>query len=259
MTIVRGPRQDRYTVLNRTLISDDRLSFRALGLLTFILDKPDHWRIDSIDLAKGEGREGRDAVRTALKELEAAGYLRRQRVHRPDGTFDMLSTVFDSPEAATRAGKPGPGNPALDNQATNTSTGTEDCEDSDAPVLQAATQPSEPARAAVAEATPRQRPRDELFDAMTEACGIIQSEMTRTLHGQASKAVVELRKAGATPDEVARRADVYRSLYPDNTLTPAALCKHWAMVREVRAPAARHGTSNAVSALREHMAAKAAS
>jgi hypothetical protein len=69
---------------------------------------------------------------------------------------------------------------------------------------------------------------------MTEACGIIQAEMTRTLHGQASRAVEELRRAGATPDEVIRRSAVYRATYPDNSLTPAALCKHWAMVRELR-------------------------
>jgi hypothetical protein len=168
-------------------------------------------------------------------DVEAWVALFHRRRHRAD---------TGPANAANRAETGAPGPACIEDQSENTSTN--------------ASVPSEPSRAAVAEATPRQRPRDELFDAMTEACGIIQSEMTRTLHGQASKAVMELRKAGATPDEVARRADVYRSLYPDNTLTPAALCKHWAMVREVRAPATRHGTSNAVSALREHMAAKAA-
>lgn len=124
--IVRGPRQDRFTILNRRLIDDDHLSYRALGLLTFILDKPDDWRIDSCDLARGEGREGRDAVRTALRELEEAGYLRRKRIRRPDGTFDMESTVYDSPvDREADAGEPATGNPPSGSPATNPSTGNE--------------------------------------------------------------------------------------------------------------------------------------
>jgi len=99
--------------------------------------------------------------------------------------------------------------------------------------------PSEPTRAAVAEtAKARGRQPDELFDAMTEVCGIQPCELTKSIRGQANRALKELREVGATADEVFRRAEVYQSMYPNNTLTPAALSKHWPMLRELRTPTA---------------------
>jgi hypothetical protein len=61
------------------------ISFRAVGVLAFLLSRPDGWETDSVRMSKGEGREGRDAVRTALNELEGAKYLHRVKVRRPAG------------------------------------------------------------------------------------------------------------------------------------------------------------------------------
>lgn len=252
MTIIRAPREDRYTILNRTVISDDRLSFRALGLLTFILDKPDDWRIDSTELARGEGREGRDAVRAALTELEAAGYLRRQRVRRADGTFDMESTVYDTPvEEPTGAGKPGPGNPAPVDQATKTSTDTEYWNDSDAPLVESAPHSPPPTRRAtpLKAAMPRAE-RDEVYQAAVVACGWTYGEMTQRQRKSCAVAVNELLAVGATPEEVHRRALIYPQRY-QAALTPNALASQWAALREV--PTAGRDNS-ALAALRAYAA-----
>lgn len=74
-----------WTTLPTKTLADDELSFRALGILAYLLSRPPGWETDSKRLAAGKRREGRDAVRTALKELEAARYLHRVKVRRPAG------------------------------------------------------------------------------------------------------------------------------------------------------------------------------
>jgi len=110
MTIIRAPREERFTVLNRTIIADERISYRALGLLVFLLDKPDNWRVEATALAAGEGREGREAVQTALKELQTVGYLMRQRRQDEAGHWITESFVYESP-GRTDNGIPGVGQP----------------------------------------------------------------------------------------------------------------------------------------------------
>jgi hypothetical protein len=79
-------------------------------------------------------------------------------------------------------------------------------------------------------AAPQQKPakRDELFEAVAQACGIDWTNITPSGRGPLNKAVKELRDIGVTPDQVGGRAAAYRRTYPDAPLTPMALTKHWA-------------------------------
>ena len=43
--IIRAQRRETFTVVNNTAINDNRLSFRAKGVLVYILSKPDNWRV----------------------------------------------------------------------------------------------------------------------------------------------------------------------------------------------------------------------
>jgi len=48
MELVRGPQKRRnFTILDNPVINGDRLPFRALGVLTFLLSKPEGWRVDA--------------------------------------------------------------------------------------------------------------------------------------------------------------------------------------------------------------------
>lgn len=120
VSIVRAPRPDsRFLIVRNSVAQDERLSYRARGLLVAILSRPDHWRVDSTQLAR-EAKEGRDAVRSALKELETCGYLRRVTTRDENGRWVTDQVVYDTPQDETAghtgdgfpvAGKPGAGKP----------------------------------------------------------------------------------------------------------------------------------------------------
>lgn len=95
--IIRGPRPDRYVIIANEIAQDERLSFRARGLLTLLLSKPEGWRTNSTQLALETPREGRDAIRTALRELETVGYLTRRRHQDTAGRWITDTIVTDEP------------------------------------------------------------------------------------------------------------------------------------------------------------------
>lgn len=100
MSTIRVARRRRFTSVDRTTVNDARLSFRALGLLTWLLDKPDDWRFDSSEIggADRDGREGRDAIRAAMKELRELGYARYQKVQGPGGRWSTEVTIYETPD-----------------------------------------------------------------------------------------------------------------------------------------------------------------
>lgn len=104
MSTIRVAKRPRYTAVDRRTLNDDALSFRARGVLVWLLDKPDDWRADASSIANA-GREGRDAVRAALRELETAGYLVRRK-YRADGRWATEHTLYEHPSLADQDGKP---------------------------------------------------------------------------------------------------------------------------------------------------------
>ena len=120
--IIRSPRLEaNFTVVSNAVIRDERLSFRARGLLINILSRPDDWTVSAESLAK-RGKEGRDAVLTALDELRAAGYLVTTKRQAINGKFTTVSIVYDTPTDALiqkpTPEKPTPGKPKAENQGS---------------------------------------------------------------------------------------------------------------------------------------------
>lgn len=60
------------------------LSLKAIGLYAYIINKPDGWEF-SIGGTVTQLKDGHDSVRTAIKELEVAGFLVRSRKRKSDG------------------------------------------------------------------------------------------------------------------------------------------------------------------------------
>lgn len=95
--IVRGPRPtESFTVIPNAVLNDHRLTWKARGILIWLLSKPDHWRTNSAAIAR-EAPDGLHAVRSALTELRALGYLHTTRTQDPAGRWTTTSTVYDTP------------------------------------------------------------------------------------------------------------------------------------------------------------------
>lgn len=121
--IIRSPKPNTgYTVLDNRLLANANLSYRARGVLAFILSKPDHWQTNAPALARAS-TEGRDAILKALAELEAEGYVIRTRHQDTAGRWTTIVTVFDEPQPACdptcgQPASPTPEKPNSENQAS---------------------------------------------------------------------------------------------------------------------------------------------
>ena len=78
MPLIRGHHEfdDQFTQIPNQWIRDQRISLAAKGLLAQLLSHSPGWRISQESLATANG-VGRDAIRTLINELLAAGYLGR--------------------------------------------------------------------------------------------------------------------------------------------------------------------------------------
>ena len=95
-TIHRKTQTDSFTVIPNALLHDASLSFRARGLLVMMLSMPDDWRTYQTWLEQ-QGHEGREAIRAAVRELETAGYLRRERVMQNGRIIGLIWHWSDAP------------------------------------------------------------------------------------------------------------------------------------------------------------------
>jgi len=82
------------------------------------------------------------------------------------------------------------------------------------------------------------RQPDELFDALVAACRINAAELTNAQRGSVNGALKQLREVGASPEQVKTRAKRFADYFPDATLTPPALAKHWGLLARPRPAAA---------------------
>lgn len=98
MPTFRIEKSGNYTTLDNGLIDDRRLSFRAKGLLITMLRMPDNWDFTLKGLVK-LAKDGKDAVRTAMIELEDLGYVQRDpQEHDDSGRFTGGNyTVYETP------------------------------------------------------------------------------------------------------------------------------------------------------------------
>ena len=97
MPIYKSEKNGDYTIMSNVHLRDERLSLKAKGLLSYMLSLPDDWKFSTRGLISN-CREGADAVRAVLKELETAGYLRRTRIRSKDGSFcDEIWEIHEVP------------------------------------------------------------------------------------------------------------------------------------------------------------------
>ena len=105
------------------VLNNPNMSARAKGLYAYIQSKPNDWDFSTDRIAK-DHLEGRDAIRNAVTELEEQRFLRREKIRLPNGTFDVLYTLYEyqyesTDEKITATENPTSDFPTSGNQAIN--------------------------------------------------------------------------------------------------------------------------------------------
>lgn len=105
---IRAPRLHEHVLITPTsTVRHGAVSYRARGVLSRLLSNSDGYGMTAEALsAEGAGCEGRDAIRTALRELRRAGYIERAAIKSDSGRFGgVVMYVYDTPQAVLN-GKP---------------------------------------------------------------------------------------------------------------------------------------------------------
>lgn len=115
--IIRSKKpSENYTIVSNALIENEKLDWKDLGMLIFLLSKPDHWQVSLTHLAS-QRKTGVDGIKSSIKALKEAGYIQIKR--KANGKVDWM--VFDYPQvviplmATPQVEKPQVEKPHVDN------------------------------------------------------------------------------------------------------------------------------------------------
>ena len=113
-------REFPYVQIDKRNLENINLSWKAKGLLTYLLSKPNDWKIYVSELIK-RSTDGENSIRSGLKELEKIGHLIKRRIKDKKGRFIGLEYIVY--EDLSERGKnpyvenPNVENPDVENQA----------------------------------------------------------------------------------------------------------------------------------------------
>jgi len=120
-------RKENYKTIHLKMLEDEEeLSWKAKGLHTYLITRPDGWEFNYTDLIK-RSSEGRTAVHNAIEELKEHGYLEiKQERDENSGKFSEVQWIVaqspDMLENPPNADNPNTGNPISDNRNTSSNS-----------------------------------------------------------------------------------------------------------------------------------------
>ena len=101
--------KSNYTAIPNSFINDTSLSWKAKGIFLYLASKPDDWVFNMDQIASMATDQG-SALKTGVKELERAGYLRRERVFDGAGRIKGMDWILDLPSIFHQTENPPDGN-----------------------------------------------------------------------------------------------------------------------------------------------------
>ncbi|MGH1297213.1 DnaD domain-containing protein [Bacillus pretiosus] len=93
MATFRVNKDKNYTTINNTGLKDKRLSWKAKGILAYILTLPDDWVFYREELSR-HAKDGLDSLRAGMKELKEYGYLKRFPVRDGNNKIIKWETII---------------------------------------------------------------------------------------------------------------------------------------------------------------------
>lgn len=119
MAVFRVERTRDYTVMSNYHLRDKTLSLKSKGLLSQMLSLPEDWDYTLSGLSF-INKESKDAIRTAIIELENAGYIIRRQTTDASGKFSGNEYIIH--ESPVTPSQPSLEKPLLENPTTDKPT-----------------------------------------------------------------------------------------------------------------------------------------
>ena len=108
MAVFRVEKNKGYTVMSNHHLRNKELTLKAKGLLSQMLSLPENWDYTLAGLSH-INKESIDAIRTAVLELEKAGYIKRSQGRDEKGKMTAITyTIYEQPQ-----------NPVLENPTSD--------------------------------------------------------------------------------------------------------------------------------------------
>lgn len=118
---MRVKKETHYVIIDKTFLADKKLSWKAKGIMAFMLSKPDDWTF-YLDELMQHSTDGKASFRSGFKELQNRGYVKRVKHRKDDGTFEWETIVYERPHTdfpqvdKPHMDKPQVENPSMDNR-----------------------------------------------------------------------------------------------------------------------------------------------
>jgi hypothetical protein len=88
--------ENPYVMIDRRPIDNPILSFKAKGILTYLMSRPDGWEVSVADLVN-HALDGDDSIRSGLKELKKAGHIKQTQMRKRGRITGWLIEVYEVP------------------------------------------------------------------------------------------------------------------------------------------------------------------
>ena len=97
MAVFRVEKNSGYTVMSNHHLRNKELTLKAKGLLSQMLSLLENWDYTLVGLSH-INKESIDAIRTAVLELEKAGYIKRSQGRDEKGKMTTITyTIYEQP------------------------------------------------------------------------------------------------------------------------------------------------------------------
>ena len=124
MSVFKIEKNSNYTVMSNYHLRDRELSYKAKGLLSFMLSLPEDWDYSLAGLCS-ISKESRDGIRSILKELQEHHYVEIEKVRGDKGYFEYNYLIYEIPhfiDLENEQTNPDMENPYLDTPNVETPT-----------------------------------------------------------------------------------------------------------------------------------------
>lgn len=93
--IFRIKKNKNFVVMDKTFLNNHKLSWKAKGILAYMLSKPDDWTFYIDELIK-HSTDGKASFRSGLKELKDNGYVKRYPVRKDNKIIKWETLVLEN-------------------------------------------------------------------------------------------------------------------------------------------------------------------